>query len=745
MATTVDTLLVRIEADLKGLRRDLNKVEQTTKRSADNMGRNLKNIDGGFQKIGRTVKALAPILAGALGAGAIRSFVRVGSQVENLRVRLRFLFGDVEEGAKAFDVMAQFASRVPFSLQEIQNASGTLASVAKNANQLNELLKITGNVAAISGLRFEDAAGNLQRAFSAGANSADLFREKGILALAGFEAGAKVSIDETIRKFSEAFGTGGKFDGATKELASTFTGQMSMLGDAVLNFQRQVVDSGLLEAFKELVKFLRDNVAQTDRLAQVIGKTLAAAVRGLTKALKFVLDNLNAIIIAIAVFASLKTLAAISAMGIAFVAFASDVLKAGTALKSINRILKASPLFLIAAVMAGILAETDALDGVLTKVKDKFSELFPAVNDTEEATANLTSTIKNLASDLSGDVAKAPDDFTKTITKLKDEAKMANAELLGMDAALVQALQSAGGLGNIRGNTLAMPKDEEEREFLGVPLTGLQIRELIHLVKEQKKATAALDKHNEAMEEGKAVAQSFIPEQVKLQQTLDNVRLAMNTAAAEDLPLYEEAIKDLQHQIKMTNPEFERLHNAAMRAADGVSNALADAFVNGKLSLQSLGDVFKQVIKQMIADAIKAQIIKHIINPIFGAIGIPMGAGGRSVGGVPNNSAQANSLLSHAGGGGVRRRATGGPVLVGERGPELFIPHSAGVIRNNHDTMNMMGGAPQPVVNQTINIDAGVSQTVRAEVISMIPRIKQETIAAMMDGKRRGTSISKVF
>ena len=122
-ATTVDTLLVRIEADLSGLRRDLQRVERTTKQSSDKMGRSLKNIDTGFAKIGRTAKALAPILAGALGIGAVRGFIRVGSEVENLRVRLRFLFGDVEEGAKAFDVMARFASKVPFSLQQIQQAS----------------------------------------------------------------------------------------------------------------------------------------------------------------------------------------------------------------------------------------------------------------------------------------------------------------------------------------------------------------------------------------------------------------------------------------------------------------------------------------------------------------------------------------------------------------------------------------------------------------------------------------------
>ncbi len=735
-ATTVDTLLVRIEADLGGLRRDLQRVERTTKQSSDKMGRSLKSIDSGFSKIGRTAKALAPILAGALGIGAIRGFIRVGSEVENLRVRLRFLFGDVKEGAKAFKVMTKFASEVPFSLEQIQQASGTLASVSKNASELNEMLRITGNVAAVSGLGFAEAAGNLQRAFSAGANSADLFRERGILALAGFEAGAKVSIDETISKFSEAFGSGGKFDGATAELAQTTDGLVSMLGDAFLAFQRAVSDAGLLDAFKDLVKLLTENMKQAKTFGHVLGKILAGAIRVVSKALEFLLDNLRSVTIALTVFLTVNIAVKIAGMVTALYALSKALVTARIAQVALNKAMLKNP-FILAATGAVLLAsELGALDGVFEILNAHFEEFFDIadvgtdeIEDLDTAIAGLGKTSK----------AAAETDLTKTITALKEEAKMANAELAGMDAAFIAALKSAGGLSNIQGNQLSLPKDEKEAKDLGAGLTGAQVLQIEKLVKANKKATSARDAHNEALEEGKAIAQEFVPEQEILQKQLDNVRLAMRGAAEDDIPLYEKAIKDLQFQIKMTNPQFESLFNAATQAADGISNALADAFVNGKLSLQSLGDVFKQVIKQMIADAIKAMIIRTIMKAVTGF------GGGGSVGSGSSSMTFTSASDSFASGGRIPARAGGGPVLVGERGPELFIPHSSGVIRNNHDTMNMMGGQPQPVVNQTINIDAGVSQTVRAEVMSMMPRIKSETIQAMIDGKRRGNSISKAF
>ena len=66
-----------------------------------------------------------------MGVGlAVRSLINTGKSIENLQVRLKFLFGSVEEGAKAFDEMAKFASKVPFSLEEIQ----------KNKPELQDLM-----------------------------------------------------------------------------------------------------------------------------------------------------------------------------------------------------------------------------------------------------------------------------------------------------------------------------------------------------------------------------------------------------------------------------------------------------------------------------------------------------------------------------------------------------------------------------------------------------------------------------
>ena len=96
------------------------------------------------------------------------------------------------------------------------------------------MLEITGNVAAVTGLDFRTASEQIQRSFSAGIGSADLFREKGVRNMLGFQAGATVSIEETVKAFEKVFGKGGRFGQATDDLANTFTGTLSMLGDKII-------------------------------------------------------------------------------------------------------------------------------------------------------------------------------------------------------------------------------------------------------------------------------------------------------------------------------------------------------------------------------------------------------------------------------------------------------------------------------------------------------------------------------
>ena len=137
------------------------------------------------------------------------------------------------------------------------------------------------------------------------------------------------------------------------------------------------------------------------------------------------------------------------------------------------------------------------------------------------------------------------------------------------------------------------------------------------------------------------------------------------------------------------------------------------------------------------------------LAPATGGASIPIGgvlggiAGNASqinTGGGSFNTAGGNYVMGFAGGGTI---APNRAVMVGERGPEIFVPNSGGKIVPNHN-MKSLGGQ-ETVINQNINITTGVSQTVRAEVLNMLPAIKQETLQAVADSRLRGGTFGAAF
>ena len=173
-----------------------------------------------------------------------------------------------------------------------------------------------------------------------------------------------------------------------------------------------------------------------------------------------------------------------------------------------------------------------------------------------------------------------------------------------------------------------------------------------------------------------------------------------------------------------------------------VGDKISDAMFRGKLHTLDFKNILyemvialqKMIFKVMVLDQIQRQIEErmskgNIIKDILGVF-----TGGSATTGT--------TLPGQAGGGTVQQ---GSPTLVGERGPELFVPNSAGAIRTNADTKKTMSGGGGVSITQNLNFAVGVTNTVRAEVMNMLPAIQQSTVQAVADAKQRGGKFSKAF
>ena len=199
----------------------------------------------------------------SLGAGIIlRGFVQAGIQIQNLEVQLKSLTGSAVAGRKVLNEVTQFAATTPFELADIQRGVTSLITVKERAEQagvsFKDLLTIAGNTAVILGGDFELASLQLQRSFSAGIASADTFRDRGVTAMAGFQAGVRTSVSESIKGLNEAFGSGGKFGTIMNDLANTVQGNVSNIQDIFFLFQASVAEGLKLGTRPRLPRRIND-------------------------------------------------------------------------------------------------------------------------------------------------------------------------------------------------------------------------------------------------------------------------------------------------------------------------------------------------------------------------------------------------------------------------------------------------------------------------------------------------------
>lgn len=759
MATTVDTLLVRIESDMKDVRRDLRTLQNDTKKTT-------KSMQSSMQSFGRVATAvLGSVFVAQIARGSI-ALTNFASDIEEMQDMSAAVFGSfVGQVRKDLSEFADVVGRSSFELEglaaNVQDTFVPMGFARGEAAKLSvDLVKLATDVGSFKNVATSEVMASFTSAL---VGNHETLRRYGIV------------IDQAALQ-TELYRMGITKNVLAVDQATKIQARLNLIYAGTADAQGNAADTAssyanLVNAMNaELAEFGVELGQKTLPQMKEFVKTVTSMVGGTRELLKAIgfLSDTNDLSLADA----RDELSALEEK-IASWSFAMEKTPALTKFYT-NEIKKLAPEVLalrarIAELTPVIEKETEAKDKNIVKTKEMIdaeksvtkaldSQKFATQQAKEEMLGmssahlkanetmkGLTAITKEQAIELLA-LIQQEEKYTAQLeanTKAKEDAAAADEKISDTIKQLAQDNQI---LALEKTHLSDVEKKLEEQRIIMGGLDAQQEAQLRRLLVEHEElnkvitdSTAANEAYNAQKEEGARIAEGFASEESKLREQLEAVNLAMRSAATEDMPLYQAAIDGLNQKIKETNPQFKAMKEAAEKAADAVADSLADAFVEGELSMDSFKDIFKNFIKDLIKQAIKAAIIKHILGPIFG--------GGFAGGGSVN---MGNTTLSHAGGGSISRygRAGGGmamPTLVGERGPELFVPHTAGVIRNNHDTKNMMGGGSPTVVNQNINIDAGVSQTVRAEVMSMIPMIKSETINAMIDGKRRGNSVSKAF
>ena len=677
MATELDKLVVKIEADLSDLKKGMANANKAVGDSSKKMSGSLKKFSNSLNKVSKTAVKVGAVLGVAFGALFVKGVIDVGIQVENLQIRLKALFGSAEEGTKAFEKMIEFAGKVPFTLNQIQSASGNLAVVAEDADELARILEITGNVAAVTGLDFQQTAEQIQRSFSGGIASADVFRERGVRDLLGFSAGATVSAEQTAIAFEKVFGKGGQFGNMTDELSNTLTGTISMIKDKFMQFQLAVAESFFAEIkrqFTDLNKFLDENNDAIKNIGKEVGEKLA-------KSIKFLVDNTENLKLFFIALAGAATLSALASLTVAV-----DLLNAAIA---------RNPL-------------------LFTK---KVGAIVQAII-----------TLKHI-----GDAAEATKEKLEALEKQNQIMAQGQGMLLKKNLDLIQAP--------------TITKDFEIERIMEIVDKKLELEKLEKqaLINAQNKIKADLQAAKLARESH----QQMVLREKMMEQQIEQER---NLAIIKEVNA-EARGKQFEEEME----EVAQLHKNFERMGQAISTAFGEAVISGKDFKDSMVDIFQSVAQQVVGLIFQLRVMEpllakirsaHESSQLFGGSLLKNLFSAGATGSLTNTgmimgglSGSSMPLGAMAGGGSVNPNM---PYMVGERGAEMFVPKSAGNIVNNNNLSGVGSGQPI-VIEQNLNFATGVSQTVRAEVLNLLPAIKENTLSAVREARLRGGTFAKDF
>lgn len=262
------------------------------------LGKALRGMGATIGLVTRSVFSLKGALAG-LGLGFLaRSFIEAASGAEQYRTRLSVILGSQRKANELFKSMADYASTVSFEYHNIIGSATQLAAVMEGGNaEVEKYIPIIADVAATTGLGIQETTTQIIRMYSAGAASADLFRERGVLAMLGFQAGVSHSAEETRKRLIAAWeDPNSKIRDASLELAKTWEGMLSMVSDAWFQFRELVMEQGVFDfirgALSTFVEYIRQlkKEGRLDEWAREIATNVVNALEQMIRYVALLVD-----------------------------------------------------------------------------------------------------------------------------------------------------------------------------------------------------------------------------------------------------------------------------------------------------------------------------------------------------------------------------------------------------------------------------------------------------------------------
>ena len=234
-----------------------------TKLNAD-LRRSKSNFKRNFGEIAGMAKNAAAVIGTTLVAG-LTAVVKAGAKLQTLEVGFRSIMGGAKEASEMVAKLNDFAASTPFQLEELASSARQLLAVGTAADDINDRLRMLGDIAAASGNSISDIAAAFAKVQAKGKvelENLNQLAERGIPIFdelkkvtgdANMEFGAgSVSVEQYNQALANMAADGGFANDAMANLSETVEGKLSTAMDNVTKALGEFAEkSGLLTAITD--------------------------------------------------------------------------------------------------------------------------------------------------------------------------------------------------------------------------------------------------------------------------------------------------------------------------------------------------------------------------------------------------------------------------------------------------------------------------------------------------------------
>jgi tape measure domain-containing protein len=449
-----------------------------------NLGSSVGSLITKFSSVAK-VAATAGAIVGGITLG---SFINSAAQLQQTNAGFQTLIGNTQQANKLFSQLFQYANATPFQAKDITDAARTLTGFGTNAQQTYKYIKQIGDVSGATGGDMQGLALVTGQIFAQGKLRAQDFYQiinsgagalgpliaknlglNGVGALSNAFQKGDVSASAFFAALQQATDKGGvAFQGAEKQ-AQTFNGRLSTLKDAATQaglkllgvkvdpkLGLMVQSGGLFDRLSRymvsIIGYLSSPSFQVfaSTVGNVLGKAINGLVTGFSTATKIISGWVNGFKSGNPLIQGATVFIVALAAGLAIYNIAIAVAAAATGIFGAVLALVTSPVFLIAAAIAAVIAIGYILITHWGTIKKVGSDAFGAVKDAVSSAFNWVK--KNwplLLAIITGPIGIAVLAVVKNWDKIKSAASSALSGVVsffsGLPGRIVRAVGNLGG------------------------------------------------------------------------------------------------------------------------------------------------------------------------------------------------------------------------------------------------------------------------------------------------------------